>query len=281
MLKVAITGANGLIGSRITELLEDDFQFIDIPQSEVDITDKDQVSNKINSIDFDIFLHLAAYTNVDASETDKQIAYKVNVEGTKNLFNIVSDKKKKFIYISTDFVFDGKNPPFFEDSMPNPISYYGSTKYEGEKIINNNAMIIRLSYPYRAIYDLKKDFVRSIIDFLKQGKILSMIEDSIITPTFIDDIVYSLKFLLKNYSSDIFHIVGADSLSPYHAGKLIAKTFNLNESLIGITTYEKYFENKAKRPKYSEIKSNKNNFYKMKSFKEGLKEMKKQLNLQI
>lgn len=277
MLKVAITGSNGLIGSRILELLGRDFQFIDIPQIEVDITNENQILSKIQSLDFDLFLHLAAYTNVDGAEQNQDLAYKVNVDGTRNIFEAVKSKNKKMIYISTDFIFDGENPPYDEKSSPNPISYYGKTKYEGEKIVQNEAMIVRLSYPYRAIFEQKKDFARTIKSLLEQGKTLQMVTDSTITPTFIDDIVYSLSYLMNNYSPEIFHIVGENSLTSYMAGKLIAKIFGLDQNLIQETTYDKYFDNKAKRPKFSEIKTKKNNFYKMKSFEEGLNEVAKQL----
>jgi len=273
-IKVAITGSTGLIGSRIIELLKKKFIFIPLLEQEFNIIDQNQVCKRLKNTDFDIFLHLAAYTNVDGADIEKKRAFQINVQGTKNVFEAVDQKKKKFIYISTDFVFDGLNPPYFEDSRPNPLSYYGQTKYQGEQIVQKKGMIIRLSYPYRAFFAPKKDFVRGIISCLRQGKKLAMVEDSLITPTFIDDITHAIGYLLNNYSPDIFHIVGADSLSPYGAGKLIAKIFHLDESLIQPTTYQDYFKNKAKRPRYSEIKSKKNNFYKMKTFEEGLTKIK-------
>lgn len=277
MIKVALTGSTGLIGSRIIELLKDKFEFIQILQTEVDITNKNSIQNKINSIDFDIFLHLAAYTNVDSAEEQKELAHLINVIGTQNVFDAVVAKNKKFVYISTDFVFDGAHPPYFEDSTPNPLSYYAQTKLEGEKIVKNKAMIVRLSYPYRSHYELKKDFVMSLRTALEQKKTLTMVTDSIITPTFVDDIAYSFGYLFENFSNDIFHIVGLDSLSPFDAGLKIAKIFNLNQTFIRPTTYNGYYQNKAKRPQYSEIKSKKNTFYKMRSFEEGLTEVAKQL----
>jgi dTDP-4-dehydrorhamnose reductase len=102
MLKIAITGADGLIGSRIIELLNNKFQFIPLPSSLMDITNKDQVYQVLKETNFDLFLHLAAYTNVAQAEIDKDVCFKINVEGTKNVFQAVSFKKKKFIYISTD-----------------------------------------------------------------------------------------------------------------------------------------------------------------------------------
>ncbi len=278
MIKIALTGGDGLIGSRIIELLKDEFRFFNIGKETMDITNKEQVYCILKNLDFDIFLHLAAYTDVDGAEKNKELAYKINVEGTKNVFEIVSQKKKNFVYISTGFVFDGAKPPYFEDSQPNPISYYGLTKYEGEKIVRNRAMIIRLDYPYRAYFKQKKDFVRNIKSLLEQKKTLSMVSDSKMTPTFIDDFVYALKYLLNNFSPGIFHLVGANSLSPYEAGKLIAQIFNLNQKLVQPTTYKLYSQNRAQRPQYAVIKSKKNNFYRMKTFEKGLHEIIQQLH---
>lgn len=277
MLKIVLTGGDGLVGSRIIELLNQDFSFFPISQTEMDITDKDKVNSILKSVDFDIFLHLAAYTNVVQAEKANKLAYKINAEGTKNVFETVRARNKKFIYISTDFVFDGKNPPYFEDSIPNPISVYASSKFEGEKIVNKDAMIVRISYPYRAKFDIKKDFFRTFKSSLEQKKPLAMITDSLMTPTFIDDIAYSFKYLFNNYSSEVFHLVGDKSLSPYESALLIAEKFNLDKSLIGKTTYEKYIKGKALSPKLAEIKSVKNNFHKMKTFEEGLDEIIKEI----
>lgn len=273
MMKIALTGASGLVGSRIIELLGNDFDFVSLSQNEMDITDKESVVKKTMDTDFDIFLHLAGYTNVDGAEKEKEVALKINRDGTKNVFDAVHQKGKKFIYISTDFVFDGKNPPYFEDSRPNPISSYGLSKYEGEKTLDANAMIVRISYPYRKMFEPKKDFVRTIRSLLEQRKPFTMVTDSLMTPTLIDDIAYALKYLFVHFSSGVFHINGSDSISPYDAGKLIAKTYGLDHNLITPTTYEKYFQGKAFRSQYSNMKSKKNNFYKMRSFEEGLGEI--------
>jgi len=276
MIKIALTGASGLVGSRIVELLKNDFTFISLGQTEMDITDKDMVWQKIKNTDFDIFLHLAGYTNVDGAEKESDTALKINRDGTKNVFEAVHKKNKKFIYISTDFVFDGTNPPYFEDSIPHPLSVYAQSKYEGEKVVEKTGMIVRISYPYRKVFDVKKDFVRSITSLLRQNRPLSMVTDSTFIPTFIDDIAFALKYLFVNFSPEIFHIVGSQGLSPFEAGKLIAKTYSLDETLISPTTCLEYFKNKAPRPQYNDVKSKKNNFYKMKSFTEGLQFMLKQ-----
>jgi len=277
MLKIALTGADGLVGSRIVELLNNYFNFIPLPQAKMDITDVQNVQNVLKEIEFDIFLHLAAYTNVAGAETNKELCFKVNVDGTKNVFDVIQSKGKKFIYISTDFVFDGKTPPYFEDSVPNPIAVYAASKYEGEKIVKDKAMIVRIAYPYRATFEPKRDFFRTFKSYLEQKKQLTMIADSLMTPTFIDDIAYGLKYLFNNFTPEIYHLVGSQSLSPYQAALKIAETFALDKSLIGKTTYDKYIKDKVALPKLADIRSKKNNFWKMKSFEEGLEEIKKQL----
>ena len=276
MLKVAITGSKGLIGSRIKELLRQEIAFTELELPDFDITNRKHAINLIKDIDFDLFFHLAAYTNIDQAEKEKEKAYLINVQGTKNVFDAVVEKKRKFIFVSTDFVFDGQHHPFYEESVPKPLSYYAKTKYEAEKLIKKQAMIVRFSYPYRAKHPSKPDFVKRICQDLEQKRQIYLITDSLMTPTFIDDIAFAMKYLFENFSTDIFHIVGTDSLSPYDAGKFIANAFNLDQTLLLKTSYLAYSKDKAIRPQYSEIKSRKNNFYKMRTFTEGISEIKKQ-----
>jgi len=270
-MNIAITGANGLVGSRVVELLKDDFTFIPLDHKDVDITDQKQVHKKLNEIDFDLLLHMAAYTNVDKAEEEKDIAQKLNVDATKYLFEETQAKNKKMIYISTDFVFDGKNPPFDEESKPHPVGYYGQSKYEGELVIDNRAMIVRITYPYGDSPSPKHDFVQKIHSLLSQNKSLSMVTDSAMTPTYIDDIALALKYLMNHFSPEIFHIVGSKSYSPFEVGELIAEHYNLPDWLIQPTTFEEYCKGKAPKPQYAQTRSIKNTFHEMKSFGEGLK----------
>lgn len=287
-MNIAITGPNGLIGSRIIKLLHDKFTFIPLSHSELDITDQNQVINKFNKIDFDLLLHLAAYTNVNGAENERANAFNLNVNATKYLFDEIQKLGKKMIFVSTDFVFDGKNPPFDEDYIPNPVGYYGQTKYEGEKVLNNDAMIVRISYPYRS--DViqsganlpagkagnpgKLDFVARLSQLLKDGKLLTMVTDSSMTPTHIDDIALGLKYLIENFKPEIFHLVGKKSYSPFEIGKMIAKNIRVSADLIKPTTFKEYSKNKAPRPKFSEIISVKNDFQVMRSFEEILYDLK-------
>lgn len=274
---IAGTGLDGMIGSRVQELLHHEFDFIHIPQSEMNITDRSQVENKIQSLNFDTFIHFAAFTNVDACETEKELAQKINVEGTRNVFETLQKMGKPLIHISTDFVFDGDHPPYFEDSKANPISNYGKTKYEAEEIVKDRAMIVRLAFPYRAHYDIKKDIVRTFISLLQNGTKITGVTDSIITLTFIDDIAHALKHLINNFKIETYHIVGADSISPYDAIMLICEKFSLNKDLVSKITYDEFYKGKAARPRNSIIETKNNDFYQMKTLSEGLDELKKQI----
>jgi dTDP-4-dehydrorhamnose reductase len=277
MKKVALTGSSGLVGSRIIELLGNEFTFLPISQSQMNIVNKDEVNKSLNNIDFDLFLHLAAYTNVDEAESEQEKAHLINVEGTRNVFEVVKQLNKQFIQISTDFVFDGINPPFNESYPKNPLSVYGETKSEAEDVTDGEAMIVRISYPYRAMHDARLDFVRGIIKRMRENQPVMGIIDSTFTPTFIDDIAFGLRYLMNNYSADIFHLVGSNTLSPYSAFQQIAETFKLDSSLIHETTYDGYFKGKATRPKNCEIISTKSIPVKMSTFKDGLEKIKKQL----
>lgn len=285
-------GLSGLIGSRITELLSDKYEFVSLSlESGVDITKKETLSVIENYRNADFVIHFAAKADVDGCEEDKNLgeeglAWKINVLGTQNVSDYCRDFGKKMIYISTDFVFDGELPAgekYTEEDKPNPINWYARTKYEGEKVVEKSGadyIIVRLAYPYRAEFSLKKDFFRAILDSLKQGKEIKGITDHIFTPTFIDDIAFALDALIKNDATGIYHVVGDQALSPYEAAVEIADVFDLDEKLVKEIKREEYFLGKAPRPFNVALKNDKIRKLgvNMKGFVEGLSTIKSQLS---
>ncbi len=269
-MRIAVTGGSGLVGSRIIELLHGDFEFIELSHREMDITDRDNVHHALRDLDYDLLLHLASYTNVDGAQKEPELAYRMNVEGTRHLFEVARSGNKKFVYISTDFVFDGTKPPYFEDSPTNPLGVYAKSKHEGERIVGNDGMVVRISYPYRASFAKKMDFVRVIRQRLAESQPVQGIRDSAFTPTFIDDIAFGLKHLMQNYTPEVFHLVGSLTLSPFEANVAIAKRFGYSAGLVVPVSFADFFKGRAPRPQYSEIRSNKVNLPPMKSFVEGL-----------
>lgn len=288
-IRILGTGLTGLVGSRVVELLKDKYEFENISLSEgIDITKKDEVIEKVQTSSASILIHFAAKTDVDGCEKDKingenAEVWKVNVLGTKNIVEACIKSGKKLIHVSTDFVFDGINCPedgYDEKDVANPISWYGKTKYEAEKIVERAAIpwiIIRLAYPYRANFK-KKDFIQLIYARLKNNEPVKAVFDTILTPTFIDDVAYGLDILINKNVEGIYHIVGSQFVSPYEAAILVARAFKLNQELISKISYEEYFRDRAKRPFKAALKNDKIKKLgiMMKTFEEGLQEIKKQ-----
>lgn len=290
MRKLIGSGLSGLVGSRVTELLKNTYEFEYVDRAcGIDIQNREKVIDVITGSDADIVLHLAAKTDVDGCEGDKVKsekgeAWKINVLGTQNIAEAVQRSEKKLIYISTDFVFDGEktlDEVYTEDDIPNPINWYGKTKYEAELIVSaldSPWLILRIAYPYRANFQ-RNDFVRTMLLRLKKGEQVSAITDHIFTPTFIDDITRALDLLIQNNSTGIFHIVGSQALTPFDAANYIAKAFGLKTSLIQKTTRKEFFRNRTPRPYNLSLSNSKISKLgiTMKSFEEGLLEIKRQV----
>lgn len=288
--KIAIIGSTGLVGSSVTEILKEKFEIEEYNSSTgFDITNPSSIT-ALYSSEAEIAIHLAAKAHVDGCEEDKPLgkegdAWKVNVDGVKNVAEVCEKSAKKFIYISTDFVFDGEKPvgeEYTEVDAPNPIDWYGHTKYEGEKIVQQMSspwIIARIAYPYRAKFPKKKDFVRVIKDLLEKGHNISAVTDHIMCPTYIDDIALALKVLIEKNKEGIFHVVGSEALSPFDAVTQIAKVFDLPTDNIAPATREEYFKGKAPRPYNLALDNGKitDLGLRMKTFEEGLLEINKQL----
>lgn len=303
-MKIIGTGLTGLVGSRITELLNGayEFEFINL-ENGVNILDKKSVFKVISSSKASTVIHMAAKTNVDGCELDKekdkeiltfknesqkeetwireQTAWAINVFGTRNIIEACKAFDKKIIYVSTDFVFNGQKKFYTEDDAPTPINWYGKTKYEGEKLIQDTKLdwiIMRIAYPYRAFFE-RNDLVRVLVSKLEKKEKLNMITDHIMVPTFIDDIANALEVLIQKQEKGIFHVVGSQSITPYDLAVNVAKQFNLNSSLISKTTRREYFVNKAPRPFCLNLKNDKisNLGVEMLSVDMGLREIKNQM----
>lgn len=290
-MMVGIIGSSGLVGSRIIELLHNTYTFKEYNSSTgTDITNPETLKSIADDEEIDWVVLLAAKTDVDGCEQDKidgheGAAWRINVDGTENVVKMCRESTKKLLYVSTDFVFDGEKvngDSYTEDDTPNPVNWYGHTKWQGEqKVIHGGVdyVIARLAYPYRAGFEKKKDFMRAIKSKLEAGLPIAGVTDHIFTPTFIDDFVRAIDTLMKSDARGIYHTVGSEFLSPYAAALDIATTFDLSLKNISKTTREVYFQGKAKRP-YNLAMNNakiKALEVEMKSFKEGLDEVKKQL----
>jgi len=256
MQTILATGATGLIGSRFVDMLKDKYTVINMDLTTgVDITDVATFKPFFDAHpDAGALIHLAAFTDTNkafAESGDKNgICYKVNVDGTKNIADICQARGIHLIHISTDFVFNGEqDTPYLEDSPLSPIEWYGETKAMAETVVKSSGVsysIARLAYPYRANYDLKPDLIQKIRAGLESGKLYPQFADTIITPTFIDDIAMSFDKLIELKPQGIFHTVGSDSLSPYELAKKVAIAYGFDPSIVKEGSLTEYLKTAAR-----------------------------------
>lgn len=256
MKTILATGASGLVGSRFVELYEGEYtvENMDLTTG-VDITDKESIENFVKEHPADTLIHLAAFTDTNkafAETGDKSgLCYRVNVVGTRNIAEVCKENNIHLIHVSTDFVFDGKkDTPYTEEDPRTPIEWYGQTKAMAEEEVENSGVgytIVRIAYPYRKEFAAKPDLVKKVRVGLESGKLYPQFTDSIITPTFIDDLARGFAAVVEKKPSGIYHFVGSDSLSPYNFARKVAVAYGIDPGVVKEGSLTKYLE-AATRP---------------------------------
>ncbi|MFX0138016.1 MAG: dTDP-4-dehydrorhamnose reductase [Candidatus Hodarchaeota archaeon] len=263
MERVLIVGSSGLLGLKTYKLFSKYYKTIgadlkpikDIDKSDfyqIDITNKANVLKLIKKISPDVVILTAALTAVDYCENHQKEAWNVNVEGPRNVALACQEEKSYLIYVSTDFVFDGKKEKYSESDLPNPISYYGLTKLEGEKAIGELQIkyaIARTSVLFGwNTKEQNTNYVTWIINKLQNNEPIDIVTTQVNTPTLADNLAEALLMIVKKNQYDLFHICGKECLNRYQFALKVADIFNLNKKLI---TPIEYFEQLAKRPNLS------------------------------
>lgn len=261
MKKILVFGGSGLVGSKFIDLYKDNFEIKAPDATEVDILNKDVVARIVEDFNPDTVINFAAYTQVEEAENQKDdkagICYQINVVGAKNAAEACCNLKKKLVHISTDYVFDGSKDtsPYTEEDKPNPINWYGMTKYFAEANVLESGcplVIVRICMPFSPNYELKKDIARFFLEQLKAKKEIKAVEDQRISPTLVSDVAVGLKTLIDADATGLYHVTSTDSVSPLEFAKTIAETFSLDYSLINPISLDEFNKNKAaKLPKYS------------------------------
>lgn len=254
MKKVLVFGSSGLVGSRIIELNKNNPDFILPSETEVDLLNPEQLKKSVLESGAKIILNLAAFTNVGKAEEEKGdekgLVYKLNSLAVKNLADICKESDKHLIQISTEYVFSGNKEEglYKEEDKPEPVNWYGQTKYYGEQFVQNSGCqftLVRFSMPYRANFLEKGDIARTFLKMLRNGQEIFGCVDVINTPTFIDDIAQGLKLILEKEPGGIIHLASCDSINPFSFAKLIAQKFNLDESLVKEITLEEFSKGRS------------------------------------
>ncbi|MFZ2324393.1 MAG: dTDP-4-dehydrorhamnose reductase [Ignavibacteriaceae bacterium] len=261
--RLLVFGANGMLGQRLIEFysslgdvevlgssveVKSFYENINYIQS--DLADRNEVKNVVYNFCPDVIINAAAFTNVDLSESERETTWKINVKGVEYLAEASRVIDAHLIHISTDYIFDGKNGPYLEKDIPNPLGYYARTKLASEnalKISGAKNTIIRTNVLYGATKYGRPDFVKWVVDSLTAKKQIRIVTDQINNPTFIDDLVSAINKIIELNKEGIYNIGGSDFLSRYDFTLMIADYFNLDKSLI-IPIETEELKQPARRP---------------------------------
>lgn len=224
----------------------------------LELTDAARVGEWVRRLKPDAVIHTAALTDVDQCERDRPRALRVNVEATRCLALLAGELGAGFVYISTDYVFNGQRGDYAESDPPSPISVYGETKLFGEEAARLScpkALILRTAiFGYNI--QPKKGQVESIIDSLENGRTLSRFTDQFSTPIYTGDLSRLILELLERGLTGIFHVGGGEKISRYDLALKTADCFGLPRELIRPVGFEQ-LKGRAARPRDSSLRGDK------------------------
>ena len=295
--RILITGSNGMLGQRAVqfysskenvELLStsvEEKSFVDkVDYISVELKNREGIKKLIHDYYPDFIIHTAAFTNVDLSEKLREDAWKINVKGVEYIAEAARAIDAQIIHISTDYIFDGKDGPYSENAIPNPVGYYGRTKLASENALRISGTfftILRTNVLYGIAPNSRPDFVRWVITSLRNNQEIRIVKDQFGNPTFIDDLVQAINKIIDFKKTGVYNIGGKEFLSRYDFTLRIADYFGLNKNLIiPIATEE--LKQPARRPLRSGLiilKAETELGYKPHTIIESLAAMKKELAL--
>ena len=253
---ILITGGAGQFGRELTNfLLQKKYTVLstdvidNTSTAYMDITLPKSIKPVIDNFQPDIIINAGAFTNVDKSEYEKDIAWKINAIGVQNLIEHLS-RDTQFIQISSDYVFDGRNGPYSETDDVNPLSYYGQTKLDAERILldsNINTLIIRPNVLFSSNLDSTASFVSWVFNSLTQLKPIRVVTDQISNPTWIHALSETIDICINENAKGLYHYGSENQISRYDFAIQIADVFDLDSTLISpILTND--LNQKAPRP---------------------------------
>ncbi|WP_160716561.1 SDR family oxidoreductase [Chitinophaga solisilvae] len=250
-MKVLITGSNGLLGQHLIPLFARDGKYSVIatgrgtnrsPQGEnyiyesANLRDAGSVQQLVQKHQPDIIIHAGAMSQVDECEKNKDACWDTNVGATRYLVNAAEKVNAFFLFLSTDFVFDGLSGPYNEDAAVNPINYYGTSKVAAERLVHNSKLqwaIVRTVLVYGVANDPhRSNMISWVRDNLRQGKKIKVVDDQVRTPTLCQDLATGCLLIADKKATGYFNISGKEVLTPYDMAEQTAAFFQLDTGLI-------------------------------------------------
>lgn len=256
-MKILVTGYTGQLGYDVVQRgLKQGLYMIGVGSKDLDITNHDKVYDYIKEMNPYAIIHCAAYTAVDNAEDDREACWDVNVKGTKNLVRAAKDIGAKFMYISTDYVFNGEGEtPFKETDEPDPIGYYGLSKHEGEKVVQqllDKWFVVRISWVFGTN---GHNFVKTMLRLAKTRNEVNVVSDQIGSPTYTFDLARLLIDMVQTDKYGIYHASNEGYCSWAEFAKEIFKQANVDIKVNPISTEE--YPTRAVRPKNSRMEKQK------------------------
>ncbi len=249
-MKVLIIGSRGMLGHDLVNILSKEHEISVTTSDTLDITNITKTIDTIEKINPEIVINAAAFTAVDDAEYKEDLAYKVNVIGTRNVAIACQKINAALVYICTDYIFDGtKEIPYKEYDSANPLSVYGKTKYLGEKCIRellNKFYIVRTSWLYGVN---GPNFITTMLNLSKNHDSINVVSDQIGCPTYTLDLASAINELIKEPKYGIYHITNSGSCSWYEFALEIFKNADIDIKVNPVTSEE--YGSPAVRPKYS------------------------------
>ncbi len=252
-MKVLVTGYKGQLGYDVIKRLnKSNIDCLGVDIDDFDITNEKQTFDYIINYNPDVVIHCAAYTAVDKAEEDKEKCFNINVIGTSNIVKVCKQIDCKMVYISTDYIFDGQGEtPFEVDDVPNPINYYGETKYLGEKEVTTlleKYFIIRISW----VFGINgNNFIKTMLRLAETRDDLSVIDDQIGSPTSTYDLAKLIVSMIQEEKYGIYHATNEGYCSWYEFALEIFKQANIGIKVNPIKSED--YKTLAVRPKNSRL----------------------------
>ena len=238
IVKLLITGASGQLGTDLVlSARNSGHKVIAASHNDLDITDKSLVGRVVGEANVDAIIHSAAWTAVDACESDPQKAMAVNRDGTANIVSAARESGARVIYISTDYVFDGmKLTPYIESDLPNPQSVYGVSKLAGEQQLDlTTDQIVRISW---VCGEHGANMVKTILRLAATNPTLTFVDDQIGSPTFTSDAAPAIVELAASGGAGIWHLTNQGSTSWFGFARDVLTCAGLDANRVIATTTE-------------------------------------------